>query len=256
LAIPIFAHAGTVVPFREQNTSVEIQGSDVVVQPDVATQIDLSSRDINRITCEGRNVKDVIFSQEKGLLKTIEGGNAYIKFLIKQDGTGKKLYRAETAEIYVVCGSDSTNYTLIATPKLIPAQHVRLINPSNDKIAKNQSMFEGMEFEKKILTVMKQAYTASLPASYTTDKAQRKIPSGINGVAAVQTQSTNIDGEGLRIKIINLDITDNSTEINVRESDFIKPGLADNPVAITLDHHTIKKGRTTRLFILEQPKKS
>jgi conjugal transfer pilus assembly protein TraK len=166
------------------------------------------------------------------------------------------MFRVESAEIYVVCGSDSTNYTLIATPKLIPAQHVRLINPSNDNISKNQSLFEGMEYEKKILTIMKQAYTASFPMSYTTDKTPKRLPSGITGVSAVLIQSTMVDGEGLRLKIINLDITDNSTEVMVRENDFIQPAIADNPVAIALDHHTIKKGRTTRLFIIEQPKKS
>lgn len=249
--------SGENMKFRnEGNIPREINGTTVTILPEIVTKIDLSNRDINRITCMGgREVKDVIYSQEKGIVKQISGSNAYIKFLIKQEDAEKK-YRVESAEIYVLCGSESTNYTMIATPKNIAAQHVQLANALDERVKQNQSLFSEVVFEKKILMIMKQGYLAEFPSSYAVTRANKKIPSGLNGVTATLSTIATVEGEGLRLKIINLEIDDGSDEIKVEEKNFIKKGMADNPVAIALDHQSVKKRRITRLFILEQPKKS
>jgi len=51
------------------------------VLPEVTTQTEMSSSDINRIVCQ-TDIKDVIFSKEKGVSVKISGRDAFVKFLI------------------------------------------------------------------------------------------------------------------------------------------------------------------------------
>lgn len=241
--------------FRGGSVPLNYEGAVVVVPPEIVTRVELSNHDINRITCQGgRAVKDVIFSKEKNILKTIQGSNAYIKFGILQDIDGKRLYRTEPAEIYVLCGEEPINYTIVAIPKNIDAQQIQLSAP-DESIKKNISLFEGMEFEKKIINIIKQGYLGTFPDSYKVSNVRKKIATGINGITAMVSAVVNIDGEGLRLKIINLDL-DADSPVDVREKMFLKRSITDNPIGIALDYHSVKKGRTTRLFILEQPKQS
>lgn len=241
--------------FKGGLTPLSYEGPVVVVPPEIVTRVELSNHDINRITCQGgRAVKDVIVSKEKNILKTIQGPNAYIKFGILQDIDGKRLYRSEPAEIYVLCGEEAVNYTLIGIPKNIDAQQIQLSAP-DESIRKNLSLFEGMEFEKKIITIIKQGYLGNFPDSYKVSTPRKKLATGVNGIQAMVSAVVDIDGEGLRLKIINLDL-DADSPVDVREKMFLNRGITDNPIGIALDYHTVKKGRTTRLFILEQPKRS
>lgn len=241
--------------FHKGNIPVNFDGPVIVVSPEVTTRVELSNHDINRITCQGgKQVKDVIVSKEKNILKVIQGSNAYIKFGIMQDLEGKRLYRTEPAEMYVLCGEEATNYTIIGIPKNIDAQQIQLSAP-DDSIKKNISLFEGVEFEKKIIRIIKQGYLGTFPDSYKITNVRKKLSTGISGITAMISTIVNIDGEGLRLKIINLDL-DADTPVDIREKMFLKRDITDNPIGIAIDFHTVKKGRTTRLFILEQPKKS
>jgi conjugal transfer pilus assembly protein TraK len=243
------------IGFRRGNIPMNYDGPVIVVSPEIATRVELSNHDVNRITCQGgKQVKDVIVSKEKNILKVIQGSNAYVKFGIMQDIDGKRLYRTEPAEMYVLCGDEATNYTIIGIPKNIDAQQIQLSAP-DESIKKNISLFEGIEFEKKIITIIKQGYLGSFPDSYKVTNVRKKISTGINGITAMISTVVNIDGEGLRLKIINLDL-DADTPVDIREKMFLKREITDNPIGIAIDYHAVKKGRTTRLFILEQPKQS
>lgn len=116
------------------------------VLPEVTTQVDMSSSDINRIVCPV-DIKDVIFSKEKGLSVKIAGRGAFVKFLItkKED---KEIYSNTPSELFVICGNDV--YSLIVIPKRIPSQTIRLSSGKLEKIKKNISLMEGLPFEKKV----------------------------------------------------------------------------------------------------------
>jgi conjugal transfer pilus assembly protein TraK len=243
---------------RNNNTPKELLDATVTVHPETPTKIFMSNRDINRITCMGnRPVKDVIYSKEKGITHTKSGPNAYLKFLVQQGGSGDKLYRHESAELYVLCGSEATNYTLIVTPKNIDAQHVQL-KSMGEKVTQNLSLFEGMDFEKKILTIMKHGYTAEFPESYTVKHLTKKLPAVIKGISATLSTVVNVEGEGFQLKIINLELNhdDPRDSFSIDEKKFLNQNITDNPVGISLDNLSIQKGRITRLFILEQPMRS
>lgn len=230
------------------------------VLPEVTTQINLSSRDVNRITCSGnRPVKDIVFSSEKGMSPKISGNNVFIKFLVEQDtATGEIQLSTTPTEMHVVCGAEGTIYSLIAVPRNIPAQTVELTT-SVDKVAKNLSLFKGLSFEKKVLTIVKQAYKADYPESYTIKHPDMQIDALANvGLETRLAEQVDIEGEGLRIKEYHLNLAPNfeAEEIKVLEKYFLLPALTENPVAIAMDTQFIRKDGHTRLIIIEQPEKA
>ncbi|MCK4500665.1 type-F conjugative transfer system secretin TraK, partial [Candidatus Babeliales bacterium] len=91
----------------------------IQVMPEVTTKVQLSNRDINRITCpNGLLLKDAVYSTEKGISLKIEGSNAFVKYLIVKDAiSGKNKYRSDPTELYIVCGNNNQIFTLIGIPK-------------------------------------------------------------------------------------------------------------------------------------------
>ncbi len=228
----------------------------VKILSEVSTQVYLSNLDINRITCMGnRPVKDVIYSVEKGITTKINGSNAFIKLQMHRNSlTSKPEVVDEPVELYVVCGNGNDVYTIIGIPKKIPAQWVQLVSKT-DNIKKNLSLFDGKDFEKKIVTLIKQAWTENYSDSYTIEKIDRPLAiKGLGWIDITLRRIVDIDGEGFLIKeyILLLNGTVVADEQNVLEKQFVLPQLSENPLAITLDALTIKKDIPTRLFIVER----
>ena len=224
----------------------------VQVIQEVPTRVILSNTDINRITCPaGKLVKDVIYSEEKAVNVKIEGGNAFVKFLVGKDIiTGKKKGRVDPVEFYVVCG-DNDVFTIISMPKKIPAQHVQLVSKQN-QIKKNLSLFEGIPFEKRIIMMCQKVYTNDIPDSFTIRKIGKAI-AVFKDIEVVLNRVIIAEGEGVWVKEYILSLKESSSEsLELAEKSFLVPELAENPVAIALESHTLKPMTPRRLFILEQ----
>ena len=228
----------------------------VQVLPELSTQVYLSNLDINRITCMGnRPVKDVIFSAEKGVTAKINGSNAFIKLQMHRDHLSVKPQAIEDpVELYVVCGNAGDVYTIIGVPKKIPAQWIQLVSKTGD-VKRNLSLFEGKDFEKKVVTLVKQAWTGEYPDSYTVEDIDRRLT--IGGMAWLDVtlrRTVDVEGEGFRIKEYALLLSDNAVEAHrgIREKQFVRPRLSEHPLAITLDSLIVRKETPTRLFIVER----
>jgi conjugal transfer pilus assembly protein TraK len=219
------------------------------ITPEGPSQVFLSSSDINRIICPVE-IRDVIYSKEKGLTVRLADNNAFVKFLVmKKDG--KDLYTTTPSEIYIVCGESV--YAVIAIPRRIPAQTVQLSGGKADSIKKNLAFFSEVPFEKRIIGVIKKIYTDNVPDSFTVRKMDKSYPL-FQGLFLVLHAVVTIDGEGLRIKEYRARIADASKEnvIYLREKDFLTTELAQRPVAISIDIMNLKKGETSRIFVVEK----
>ena len=226
------------------------------VLPEVASQVNLSNLDINRITCMGdRPVKDIIFSAEKGITTKINGSNAFIKLQLHQTSPGAVAEVIDNpVELYVVCGNENDVYTLIGVPKKIPAQWIQLVSKTGN-IKKNLALFEGKDFEKKIVTFMRQAWTQDYPDSYTVKNINVQIIIAEQKWLDINLQRiVNIDGEGFILKeyLIRLNPDSGITTKQVREKDFLLPQISSSPLAITLDSLSLEKNVVTRLFVVER----
>lgn len=217
--------------------------------PETPSQIFVSSSDINRIICPVE-IRDAIYSKEKGLTVRLAGNNAFVKFLVmKKDG--KDLYATTPSEIYIVCGESV--YTMIAVPRRIPAQTVQLSGGKTDSIKKNLALFSEIPFEKKIIGIIKKIYTDNVPDSFTVRTMDKSFPV-FQGLALVLHATFTVDGEGLRVKEYRARIADSSKEnaVYLKEKDFLTTELAQRPVAVSIDVMNLKKDETSRIFVVER----
>ncbi|GEM_PF-1175698 len=216
----------------------------IEVLPEATTKVYLSSIDINRIVCPV-DIKDVVYSKEKGLNVKIQGKNAFMKFVVARDD-GRTRYTTTPVDVYVVCGSEV--YSMIAYPKRIPAQVVKLTRGKRDAVKSNTEMFGGIPFEKKIMTVLKAVFTDTIPDSFSVAIVNRPF-NVFQQIDLVLKRIIAVEGEGIKVKEY---IAQAKTGVYLREKDFLRPDLTTNTVAVSLGALNLKKDETSRILIVEQ----
>ena len=219
------------------------------IGPEGTSQVFLSSSDINRVICPVE-IKDAIYSKEKGLTVRLAEQNAFVKWLVVKK-EGKDFYATTPSELYIVCGQNV--YTLIAVPKRIPAQTIQLSSGKADAIKTNLALFQEVPFEKKILTLIKRIYTDNLPDSFTVERVNKTYPV-FQDVSLVLYAVVTVEGEGLRVKEYRARIAEGAKQdaFLLKEKDFLATDLASRPVAISIDVLHLKKGATSRIFVVER----
>lgn len=235
--------------FSEQELLPEPFSMTQRVSPEVATQVRLSNSDINRVICPV-DIKDAVYSEEKGVMVNLSGKNAFVKFLVaKKDG--KEMYSSIPSELYFVC--DGAVYTMIAMPSRIPAQTVQLVPGKTGMAKKNMELYGELPFEKKIITIVKRVYTNDAPDSFTKTVVGKKMEV-FKDVEVILRATYAIEGEGVRVKEYEVRIAPTSTleSISFKESDFLRTDISLHPVAVSVESMTLKKGETSRVFVVER----
>ena len=209
----------------------------------------LSNSDINRVICPV-DIKDAIYSEEKGMTVNLAGKNAFVKFLVARK-EGKDMYSTTPSELYVVC--DGAVYTMIAMPSRIPAQTVQLAAGRVQTVKKNMELYGELPFEKKIVTIVKKVYMNDPPDSFTKIAVNRKMDIFQNLEVTLRSIYA-IEGEGLRVKEFEVRISPSSTvgSISYKENDFLRTDVSLHPVAVSVESMTLRKGETSRVFVVER----
>lgn len=238
------------VNYGQVQKAVEEVQLPTMVTPEIPTAVRVSARDINRVTCRAGEIKDIVYSKEKGMTVSFSGKDAYLKY--KYIKKGNKITYPSVTEMFIVCG-DAT-YNLIAVPELIPAKTISLSAGESGKIRKNKNYFSGMPAEKKITTLIRAVYTDDLPESFTLEKQKPGDISLYAELSITPVRTVTASGEGIRVSeyIIKIRADAKRQEIELDERDFME--IAVNPIALAIDKLKIKKGDTARMFICEQNK--
>ncbi len=218
----------------------------VVILPETTTRVRLSSSDLNRISCQAE-IRDLLTSSEKGVTIKITGKDAFVKFKVAKKGD-KLSYATVPTELYVVCGDEM--YSMIAFPQRVPSQTIRLSSGKSSKIRANRSLYAGLPLEKKVLKLLKEVYTENLPDSYSVGHQEQSLTS-FREILLILTRTIDIEGEGLRIKEYQTSLR-GETPFRMNEKMFLRPEVAENPVAIALERHLLQQGESSRLFVVEQ----
>jgi conjugal transfer pilus assembly protein TraK len=216
------------------------------VIPEVSTQVSMSSSDANRIVCSSE-IKDVIFSSEKGVSVKAVGKNAFVKFRITRKDD-KDVYSSTPTELYVVCGESV--YNLIAIPRRIPSQTVKL-SQGVEKIRQNAALYGGLPFEKKVIAVIKAVYTGDIPEGFSVRTANGKLPL-FRDLDVTLVRSYWVEGEGLAVNEFTVSSRKTGEELKITEKDFLREAVAVRPVGIALDRHSLKQGETGKVIVVEQ----
>ena len=218
-----------------------------VIPPEVATKIRLSSSDLNRISCSSE-IKDALTSTEKGVVIKITGKDAFVKFKVTKRGD-KLVYSTTPTELYVVCGDET--YSMVAVPQRVPSQTIRLSSGKERKIKDNAALYSGLPFEKMMLKAIQDVYTEQIPDFYPVLRTDKHIDT-FKEVRMVLKRVVDVEGEGLRITEYLVSLKEGLKEFRMNEKMFIRTGLAENPVAISLERHILRAGDTIRAFVVEQ----
>ena len=223
----------------------------IVVMPEVPTVVDMSNTDVNRIT-SCAEIKDVIYSKEKGLSVQFSGKDCYVKFHAARKGN-QTVYSTVPTELFIVSGGRV--YNIIAVPRKGIARTVRLSEGVIDKIRKNNELFQGMPLEKKVLAMIEYAYKDDIPESFTVTEVKRKIDFS-KGVNLVLLRSIVADGEGLRIKVYQAEINPRfrgkGSTVDLDERNFLRTGLTTDTIAIAISDPHLEGKKQTRIYICER----
>lgn len=216
------------------------------VLPEVSTAVTLSNSDINRITCR-EEIRDVVFSREKGLSVKVAGRDAFVKFLITRK-EGKEVYSSTPSELFVVCGENV--YSLIAMPGRVPSRTVRL-SPGSEKISQNRGVYRELPFEKKVLALIRSVYTGEIPEGVSTVAVNKSLPL-FRDLEVRLVRTHRLQGEGLQVLEYLLASKRPGEPLRFSEKDFLSPAVSAGPVAIAIDRHELSQGDTARLTVVEQ----
>ena len=218
---------------------------DVFVKPEVITKVKVSNRDVNRIVSPFP-IKDIVYSKEKGVMVSFVGKNAFLKFAIKKLPFGGYEYIVVPTELYIV--TTGGVYTIIVQPTAIMGRTIRLSGGTLNKIKQNQAIFSQLPYEKKIIKIIKSAYTNNIPSTWDVLHPAVK-PIKLGCMTARLVELINIEGTNFDLK--EYEITSNQP-VNITEKDFITPKLSKTPAAILLTHFKIDKYNPSYLFIVER----
>lgn len=232
------------VPLPPTSKDDEFGGQ--VAMPEIVQKAVMSRSDVNRIICP-EPVKDVIFSEEKGVMSKFYGNSAYIKFNFDQVGENP-VYSKNPVELHIICGA--TTYTLVAVPLPVPPQVIRLGSDKVVKARENASIFKDSDTNKQIREILRRAYKDELPDSFTTKKSS--IPIYLfRDLDIVLARTTTVEGEGITVK--EFIVTSKVNGLELKEKQFLRRELSANPAAIAMEPGKQKpaKGEPVRLFIVE-----
>lgn len=217
-----------------------------VALPEVVQKAVMSRSDVNRVVCS-EPVKDVIFSEEKGVMSKFYGNSAYIKFNFDEVG-GAVAYNKNPIELHVICGD--TTYTLVAVPLPVPPQIIRLGSDKAAKVRENASMFRDATTNKQIRELMVRAYKNDFPESFTIHKHFTPIHI-YRDLDIVHVRTTVVEGEGVSVKEFH--VTSKVDGIELKETHFMRRELSDHfgAVAIEPGKGKPKRGEAVRIFVVE-----
>jgi conjugal transfer pilus assembly protein TraK len=142
---------------------------------------------------------------------------------------------------------------MIAIPARIPAQTLQLTPGKAGTAKKNMELYGELPFEKKIIAIVKRVYMNDAPDSFAKTVVNRKIDV-FKDLEVILRSIYAIEGEGLRVKEFEVRIAPASTlgTISFKESDFLRTDITLHPVAVSVESMTLKKGETSRLFVVER----
>lgn len=224
----------------------EVRTDVQTVLPEVTTRVELSATDINRFICY-TDIRDVVFSKEKGITVKIMGKDAFIKFLITKE-EDRTVYAQTPSELFLVCGD--TVYSIIAIPKRIPSQTVKLTY-NGEKLKENISLLKGLPYEGRIVKILKAALTGDIPESFTVTQANKRIDI-FKDITLRLTRVIYVEGMGLKLKEYLSNLRGHTIRLELNEKDFLRVELTTKPVAVAIDRLTLTKGETARILILER----
>lgn len=195
----------------------------------------VSLKEINRISmADGARIDHIWGPQDRMVLDPDSaGGQLFVRSL-------------GSAPFSVFIKSDNgETYTLLATPKDIPAETIFLRPPY--RASARQSVERSLPYTKRIERLAKALGQHALPEGYTPIESSRIIPlwPEAHFKREMTYRGDTLSGEIYRLTNLTKD------ELRIEEREFAKlPG--DPVVAVAIETHLLKPRESTVVFVIRQ----
>ncbi len=220
------------------------------ILPESTTPVVVSNRDVNRIVCAGGDINNVYFSQEKGLVVTNEGKNAFVKFKSIDEGGSLKRITQKT-ELYVTCAFNV--YTLIMDPQNVDAQTHYLGNGDLQNVKDNQEVYGSMPDEQRALELTLSVLKNEIPESFTVARSSQVLrdyhTNVIPEAKIAKIQDVSMDGIGLSLQEYQV-VADSA--LLLQETQFLDIYFGKNIFAISIEPRNLSKGDYARVFVVQK----
>lgn len=230
---------------------VKIFDATVTVLPETTTMIHVSNVDVNRVVCPVDMGEDsVIYSKEKHIVVETRGKNAFIKFLIMKTDD-KETTVTNPTEFHILCNDNV--YSIIAYPKAIPAQTIKLFSKKEKQ--RNLALIS-LPYEEKIQQIIQNVYFNKIQG-YSITSVNQKI-SVFKDIDVLLRNIVKIDSEGIIVKEYLVKANNNLKDevVTMKEKDFIKNEITTQPLAIMLEKFQLRKNDLSRLLVVEKDRES
>jgi hypothetical protein len=147
--------------------AVGVATADEVVQPERATAVIVSNRDVNRLNCP-QGVQDVVWSAEKPVKVSRAGENVFVKFLVARQGE-RETFATTPLDVHVVCGG--VVYTMILHPRDTDSVTVRLADGKRPALQAVAKEWASLAIEDRVKRMTLAVYRNQIPDTFT-----RKLP--------------------------------------------------------------------------------
>lgn len=220
--------------------------------PDQTSMIRLSNRDVNHLVCQGGEIEDVKFSAEKGLAVEKGGGDAWVKFLVREsDDSGQitRSYVTSPSEFFVTC--NGAIYPLYAEPSDIPAQTITLMPGARQRAHANEDLLAPLAEEDRAVSITLSLLQDRVPASFSevaTLSRQMIIPAA-PALRVTERRRVTIEGADLNASEYRIEA---ASDFEVDERLFLDAALGTRIFSATLDRLSLRAGETARLIILRR----
>lgn len=218
------------------------------IMPGSIEEVQLSNRDVNHIVCKSGDINDVVFSQEKPSTVKVNGSNAFIKFLIKDDGFAQQ-YVTVRSEFYIVCAGEV--YTLISVPQNIPAQRIVLGTNKHKTMASNVEMYGAMSLEEQVIDLTVRAMKGELPDSVRINGPKRKGWQSALAPGAEIQEIRTVQLEGVGLTLTEYAVRTKS-RAKLDERMFLSTNFGSNIVGITIHPLEVRPSQVSRAYIVQK----
>ncbi|MEM1660977.1 MAG: type-F conjugative transfer system secretin TraK [Candidatus Bathyarchaeia archaeon] len=238
---------------RDAIPGERIASSAFLVRPERATIVELSSTDINRISCSDEvNEMKIIFSKRKGVTAKVVDNNAFVEFeakVVRFGGEERLIFTENPVEFYVFC--DETIFNIIAFPRQIPAVTVYLDNKLS-RLKRERAKIEGLPFEERIIEIVKSIMRGKVPLNAKVIKVEKPMEVSIFRLKEIAKYV--FEAEGLVARTFEVELKGNidKSYVDLRERDFIRNEIVTNPLALSLSKVRLQKGEKALLVVLER----
>jgi hypothetical protein len=231
-------------------TFISSQVLAVNVQPDKPRQVQISAKDVNRVTCVHGMIQDVFYSEEKVQQVSVSEDKVFIKLPIKQEGE-TLTYAKNIVDFDIIC--DGLAYKFFAEPKEnLRGQIIYLGDPNVTQALQNLRQLDGMDKEDQYVLLVDAVLSNGRLNNHVYDsliKEQVKQTLTINHRALSLQESYRFNGAGLRIKHYIYPAKANE---KFTEEQFLIPQISTQARAITVHPMTVNADGYINVIVIEE----